>query len=111
MRRGISPSAAALVGLLSFPMMICAESDALQRGCTEPVEAEFRGCDAAGWCRFWIDPPNPSEESLYRVRPDGVSRTPDDPAMSIAVRTRLNALLANMIHQAKRIVLTDLRKL
>ena len=29
----------------------------------------------------------------------------------MAVRDRLNALLANMIHQAKRIVLHDLREL
>ena len=104
------PAAAALFALL-VPMTICAEPAALQRACAEPVEAEFRGCDAAGWCRFWIDPPNPSEESLYRVRPDGVSRTPGDAAISIAVRDRLNALLANMIHQAKHIVLNDLREL
>ena len=31
--------------------------------------------------------------------------------MSIAVRDRLNALLADMIHQAKHIVLHDLREL
>ena len=48
---------------------------------------------------------------MHRVRPDGVSRTPGDAAISIAVRDRLNALLANMIHQAKRIVLEDLREL
>ncbi len=34
----------------------------------------------------------------------------DDP-VSRAVRDRLNALLASMIHQHKRIVLHDLRKL
>jgi len=36
---------------------------------------------------------------------------PDDAAISIAVRDRLNALFANMIHQNKRIVLHDLREL
>ena len=77
----------------------------------EAIEAQFRGCDAAGWCRFSIEPLHPSEESLYRVRPDGVARTPGDAATSLAVRDRLNALLANMIHQAKRIVLEDLREL
>ncbi len=40
-----------------------------------------------------------------------LSRMPDDAAISIAVRDRLNALLANMIHQSKRIVLHDLREL
>ena len=45
------------------------------------------------------------------MRPDGVLRTPGDAAISIAVRNRLNALLADMIHQAKRIVLHDLREL
>ena len=48
---------------------------------------------------------------MYRVRPDGVVQVPRDDAVSIAVRDRLNALLANMIHQAKHIVLHDLRAL
>ena len=48
---------------------------------------------------------------MYRVRPDGVVQVPGDDAVSIAVRDRLNALLANMIHQAKHIVLHDLRAL
>jgi len=34
-----------------------------------------------------------------------------DDAISIAVRDRLNALLANMIHQSKHIVLHDVREL
>ena len=75
------------------------------------MEAQFRGCDSAGWCRFWIEPLHPSEEALHRVRPDGVARMPGDAAISIAVRDRLNALLASMIHQNKRIVLHDLRAL
>jgi len=109
-----SPSlraAAAFLGLLSVPMTICAAPPAPHPGHAEPVEAQFRGCESAGWCRFWIESLHPGEESLYRVRPDGVSRTPGDAALSIAVRDRLNALLANMIHQAKRIVLEDLREL
>ena len=36
---------------------------------------------------------------------------PGDDAISLAVRDRLNAMLANMIHQSKHIVLHDLRKL
>ena len=71
------------------------------------VEAEFRGCETAGWCRFWIDSP----ASLIRVRPDGVPQGPETGATSIAVRNRLNALLSNMIHQAKHIVLHDLHEL
>ncbi len=33
-----------------------------------------------------------------------------DKAISVAVRDRLNALLASMVHQHKRIVLHDLRE-
>jgi len=36
---------------------------------------------------------------------------PGDDAGSIAMRDRLNALLASMIHQHRRIVLHDLREL
>ncbi len=36
---------------------------------------------------------------------------PGDEATRIAVRDRLNALLASMIHQSKHIVLHDLREL
>lgn len=45
------------------------------------------------------------------MRPDGAPPAPGDDAISIAVRDRLNALLASMIHQHKRIVLHDLREL
>jgi hypothetical protein len=48
---------------------------------------------------------------MVRVRPDGVLRMSGDDALSIAVRNRLNALLSDMIHQAKHIDLNDLRKL
>jgi len=103
--------AATLLGLLSVPMTICAESSAPQTGHAEPVEAQFRGCESAGWCRFWTEPMRASEESMHRVRPDGVARMSGNDAISIAIRDRLNALLASMIHQNKRIVLHDLRKL
>jgi hypothetical protein len=75
------------------------------------VEAEFRGCNAAGWCGFWFVPTRPSEEPLHHLWPDGVVRAPADRAIAVAVRDRLNALLANMIHQNKQIVLHHLREL
>ena len=102
---------AALLSLLCVPMTIRAQPPAPHPGHAAPVEAQFRGCESAGWCRFWIEPPHPLAESLPRVRPDGVSRMPGDNAISIAVRDRLNALLASMIHQSKHIVLHDLREL
>ena len=104
-------AAAALLGLLCVPMTIRAEPSAPQPGHAAAVEAQYRGCESAGWCRFWIEPLDPLAESLHRVRPDGVSRTTGIGATSIAVRDRLNALLANMIHQAKHIELHDLREL
>jgi hypothetical protein len=76
-----------------------------------PVEAQFRGCESAGWCWFWIESAGPSAQRLQRVRPDGVVRTHGDDALAIAVRDRLNALLASMIHQHKRIRLHDMREL
>jgi hypothetical protein len=45
------------------------------------------------------------------VRLDGVAAAQGDDALAIAVRDRLNALLASMIHQHKRIRLHGLRKL
>jgi hypothetical protein len=102
---------AALLGLLSVPMTIRAEPPAPRPRHAEPLEAQFRGCESAGWCRFWIESLDPLAASLHRVRPDGVSRMPYDDATRIAVRDRLNALLASMIHQSKHIVLHDLREL
>jgi len=104
-------AAAALLAMLVLPIAVRAESPVSRAGHTEPVEAQFRGCEAAGWCRFWIEPPDPTVESMHRVRPDGVSRMPGDGAFSIAVRDRLNALLASLIHQHKQIILHDLREL
>jgi len=87
-----------------------AESATAEKNISQ-IEAEFRGCESAGWCRFRIDPPDSLTQSLIRVRPEGVPRTSGVDATSIAVRNRLNALLANMIHQAKHIVLHDLHEL
>jgi hypothetical protein len=96
---------------LAVPMSVRAEPPASHAKYAVPVEAQFRGCAAAGWCRFWIESLDPLGVSLYRVRPDSVSGMPRDEATAVAVRDRLNALLANMIHQSKRIVLHDLREL
>ena len=102
---------AAWLGLLSVPMTSHAEPPAPHPGHAAAVEARFRGCESAGWCRFWIESLDPLAESPHRVPPDGVPRMPGDDALSIAVRDRLNALLASMSYQHKRIVLHDLREL
>ena len=52
-----------------------------------------------------------SAEPLCRVRPDGVPRARGNDALAITIRDRLNALLASMIHQHKRIRLYGLREL
>ena len=105
------PAAAALLAMLIPPIAVRAESPASLARHTESVEAQYRGCESAGWCRFWIQPLDPLAQSLHRVRPNGISRMPGDGSSSIAVRDRLNALLASMIHQHKQIVLHDLREL
>ncbi len=102
---------AVLLGLFSIPIAIGEEPSPRHPRHVASVEAQFRGCAAAGWCRFWIESLDPLAQSLHRVRPDGASRTPSDPVIAIAVRDRLNALLADMIHQAKHIELHDLREL
>jgi hypothetical protein len=104
----LAASAAALS--LLFALASHAESTTDKKYARQVV-AEFRGCEAAGWCRFRIDSPDGSTESLIRVRPDGVPRSSGGDATSVAVRNRLNALLSNMIHQAKHIVLHDLHEL
>jgi hypothetical protein len=89
--------------------MLCLLPPATVRA--DPVSAQFRGCESAGWCRFWIEPRNPLEDPLHRVRVEGLGRMRGDDAVSIAMRDRLNALLASFVHQHKRIVLHDLREL
>ena len=84
---------------LSAGLTVSAQSDAVG------MEAQFRGCDAAGWCLFSLE----GSRELYRVRPDGIAQVPRNSARSIAVRDRLNGLLSSMIHQHKRIVLHGLR--
>lgn len=98
--------ACAALGLLSVLPAVRAEP--LVPG---PVDAQFRGCEAEGWCRFRIEALDPHAEVLHRVRPDGISRTPGNDIAAMALRDRLNVLLAGMIHQHKRIELHDLRRL
>jgi len=102
-------AAGAVAACLLIAHATRAESTAKKN--TTQVEAEFRGCESAGWCRFRINPSDSLTESLIRVRPEGIPRTPSVDTTSIAVRNRLNALLSNMIHQAKHIVLHDLHEL
>ena len=104
-------ASATLLGLLSVPMTSHAQTPAPHPRHAAAVKAQFRGCESAGWCRFWIESLDPLAQSPHRVRPDGIPRMHGDDALSNAVRDRLNALLAGMIHQHKRIVLHDLREL
>jgi hypothetical protein len=107
--RNLLPSAAMLIcsTLVTVTTLHAAPGDAAKVH-AGPVEAHFRGCQSAGWCRFWIDSLSGTPPSLYPVYPDGVLRKSDE-AYSTAVRDRMNALLVNMIHQYKRIELRDLR--
>jgi hypothetical protein len=75
------------------------------------MEANFGGCEAAGWCRFMIEPSVGLAQQPWRVRPDGVTDGRGDEVLALAVRDRLNALLSSMIHQHKRIRLQGLRDL
>ncbi len=103
----LTGAAAVLVVALSTPVTLRADSARAAHG--DSVEADFRGCDAAGRCLFSIESPSMPDELLLRVRPNGVLQPDDDMLDALALRGRLNALLANMIHQAKRIGLHDLR--
>jgi hypothetical protein len=100
-----------LIGALSAAPAARAEPPGTSAGHAADVEAEFRGCDAAGWCRFRIEPTRASGEPLRRVRPDGVPGASGNDALATAIRDRLNALLASMIHQHKRIELRGTRAL
>jgi hypothetical protein len=73
------------------------------------ISVEFRGCESAHSCRFWIESLVTLDGSLLIVRPNGIVTGTDGNA--IAIRNRLNSLLSNMIHQHKRIELLDLREL
>ena len=109
--RSLLAAGFALLALWCAPTTARSQPPASDPGHVGPVEAQFRGCDAAGWCRFWVESAHPASGFLHRVRPDGVAPPPGDDALAIAVRDRLNAVLASMIHQHKRIVLHDLREL
>jgi hypothetical protein len=100
--------ARALRALLSASIAAFALSPSLA---TEPsgVEVRFRGCEAAGWCRFVADLDDPGRQSVYLVVPDGVVHPIRDDTLSRVLRDRLNALLSIMIHQHKRIELHGLR--
>jgi hypothetical protein len=100
---------AAMLGTLFLQMGVRAESPTLAVRQAGSMSAQFRGCETAGWCRFWIESLDPLAQSLHRVYPDGVPETGGNDALAIAVRDRLNALLSSMVHQHKRIVLDDLR--
>lgn len=78
--------------------------------CAEPVTAQFRGCESAGWCKFRVERLDAQQEPVHRVRPGGIPEMRGDNALSIAVRDRLNAMLSGFVHQHKRIVLYDLRE-
>ena len=99
----ITLCATALLGTLLLPAGVLAISP-------EAVPAQFRGCDAAGWCRFWIEPRNALEEPVRRVRPLGIPEMRGGDTVSLAVRDRLNALMSSFVHQHKRIVLYKLRE-
>ncbi len=79
--------------------------------CAEPVTAQFRGCESAGWCKFWVEPRDAQHETVHRVRPGGIPEMRGDDAVSIAVRNRLNAMMSSFVHQHKRIALYDLHEL
>ena len=102
--------AGALIAFISATMTVCAGPPETQSSDPEPVVAHFRGYESAGWCRFWIESQDPLALSLHRVYSDGIPRSLGDDAISIAVRDRLNALLASMVHQHKHIVLHGLRE-
>lgn len=104
-----APIKIVLTGLATFCALIAPAVLAVQSGSTIQ-DVQFRGCDTVGWCRFWVDSPD-SAGSMVRVRPNDVARMSGNDALSVAVRDRLNALLSDMIHQAKHIDLNDLRKL
>ena len=105
-------SASALLALLNHSLAVHGAQPATSEvSHPEAVPAEFRGCESARTCRFWIESSTPLAESLLVVRPNGVLAGKDRDATATSVRNRLNFLMSNMIHQHKRIELHDLRKL
>ena len=97
--------------LLCMPASAQGDQASTRDQWSAPVEAQFRGCESAGWCRFWIESVDPLAHSLYRVRPNGAPRVTAEEPVATALRDRLNVLLSDMIHQAKHIVLHNLHQL
>jgi hypothetical protein len=112
-RLSISAALFSIYALFGLPGYSVAADEVPRTGSEETgvnvVPAEFRGCESARACRFWIETLAPFTESLSTVRPNGVSPGTDGEAT--AIRNRLNFLMSDMIHQHKRIELQDLRKL
>jgi hypothetical protein len=107
-RRWLALRLRAVIGRASLVAALCyAAAGAAAAG----VEVEFRGCESARECRFWILASEPGADALLRVRPDGIAPDALDAARAVAVRNRLNARMSNMIHQYKHIELRDLREL
>ncbi len=102
---------AIVLGLLALSAIARADAGASPMQQAGPVQAEYRGCESAGWCRFLAEPARGAQPSLLRIRPAGVAPMHGNDPVSIGVRDRLNALLASMIHQHKRIALHDLQAL
>ena len=101
---------AAMLGTPLLRMEVHAESANPGVSQFGPVSAQFRGCESAGWCRFWVESLDPLAQSLHRVYPDGMPETGGNEELAIAVRNRLNALMSSFVHQHKRIVLYGLRE-
>jgi len=101
---------AALLSMLGIAMAVRADSPAPNAAPSVPVTAQFRGCESAGWCRFWVESRDPLAQSLHRVYPDGMPETAGNKELAIAVRNRLNALMSSFVHQHKRILLYRLRE-
>ncbi|UCH49008.1 MAG: hypothetical protein JSU95_04225 [Betaproteobacteria bacterium] len=95
-----------LMALTSAEIGFAAET---QAKASESFAVRYRGCQSGGWCRFEIETAASGTQSLYRVYPDGIARDAENQAVAIAIRNRLNALLANMIHQYKHVELRELR--
>jgi hypothetical protein len=100
---------AVLLGLMSVPVHAGASQPAAFPA--DGAEVRYGGCESEGWCRFWVESPHSPSHVRYRVRPVGVPQAGGDATMARAVRDRLNALLASMIHQHKRIELRGTRAL
>jgi hypothetical protein len=64
--------AVAWLAPLSVVMTVWATSARSQSEFPNLLQAQFRGCESAGWCKFWIESLDPMARSLYRVYPDGV---------------------------------------